>query len=47
MEGQKVLSERTLEKLGEALYIRMQHKKQAEDAEKAVDYLVEEGVLDA
>jgi hypothetical protein len=45
MEGQKVVSERTLEKLGEALYIRMQYKKQAEDAQKAVDYLAEEGVI--
>jgi hypothetical protein len=36
----------SMEKLGEALYIRAARKKQAEDAGKAVEYLEEQEVLD-
>jgi len=43
--GDVEFSEKTIQKLGEALYIRNARKKQAEDAEKAVDYLTEEGIL--
>lgn len=39
------LNRETLEKLGKAIYIHKELIKKAEKAEKAVEYLNEEGVL--
>ena len=39
------ISRETLDKLGEAIYIHQAMIKKAEDAEKAVGYLEEEGIL--